>query len=193
MCLGSLLIAVAPTYAQAGVLAPALLVAARILQGISLGGEYGSSATYLSEMAGRERRGFWSSFQYVTIIGGQLLALAVLVVLQALLGEAALEAWGWRLAFGGGGALAIVVFFIRRRLDETLSYKNVAAVAGPAAIDRPQPVPRPSARGVPGDGADRRRHRRLLRLHDLSAEIPGQHQRVRPHDGVADHDRRAWP
>ena len=133
MCLGSLLIAVAPTYAQAGVAAPAILLLARMLQGVSLGGEYGSSATYLSEMAGRERRGFWSSFQYVTIIGGQLLALAVLVVLQALLSEQALEDWGWRLAFGGGGALAVVVFFIRRRLDETLSYKNAAAAA-----DRPR-------------------------------------------------------
>lgn len=133
MCAGSLIIAVAPTHAQAGLLSPALLVAARMLQGLSLGGEYGSSATYLSEMAGRERRGFWSSFQYVTIIGGQLLALALLVTLQAFLTEGQLEAWGWRLAFGAGGALAIVAFFIRRRLDETPSFQNVAA-----KVDRPK-------------------------------------------------------
>ena len=75
MCVGSLLIAVAPTYAQAGLLSPAILLLARLIQGLSLGGEYGSSATYLSEIADRERRGFWSSFQYVTIIGGQLTAL----------------------------------------------------------------------------------------------------------------------
>ena len=100
---------------------------ARIIQGLSLGGEYGSSATYLSEMADRERRGFWSSFQYVTIIGGQLTALALLVVLQASIGEAALQAWGWRIGFAAGAVLAVVVFFIRRRLDETLSYENVAA------------------------------------------------------------------
>ena len=74
MCLGSLLIAFAPTYAQVGLASPAILLVARVIQGLSLGGEYGSSATYLSEMAGRERRGFWSSFQYVTIIGGQLTA-----------------------------------------------------------------------------------------------------------------------
>jgi MHS family alpha-ketoglutarate permease-like MFS transporter len=129
MCIGSLLIAVSPTYAQAGVLSPATLVIARIIQGLSLGGEYGSSATYLSEMADRARRGFWSSFQYVTIIGGQLTALALLVVLQALLGEEAMQAWGWRIGFAAGAVLAIVVYFIRRGLDETLSYENVAAKA----------------------------------------------------------------
>ena len=80
-------------------------------------------------MADRERRGFWSSFQYVTIIGGQLTALALLVVLQALLGEDAMRTWGWRIGFGAGAVLAIVVFFIRRKLDETLSYENVAAKA----------------------------------------------------------------
>jgi MHS family alpha-ketoglutarate permease-like MFS transporter len=129
MCVGSLMIAVAPSYARAGVLSPTILVVARIIQGLSLGGEYGSSATYLSEMADRERRGFWSSFQYVTIIGGQLTALALLVVLQATIGDAAMQAWGWRIGFAAGGLLAIVVFFIRRRLDETLSYENVAAKA----------------------------------------------------------------
>ena len=127
MCAGSLLIAVAPTYAQAGVLSPALLVIARIIQGLSLGGEYGSSATYLSEIADRDRRGFWSSFQYVTISGGQLTALALLVFLQAVLGEEAMLAWGWRIGFAVGAVLAVVVFFIRRRLDETASYENAVA------------------------------------------------------------------
>ena len=65
---------------------------------------------------GATRRGFWSSFQYVTLIGGQLLALALLVVLQSMLGEAAMEAWGWRIAFAVGAVLAVVVYFIRRRL-----------------------------------------------------------------------------
>jgi MHS family alpha-ketoglutarate permease-like MFS transporter len=129
MCGGSLLIAIAPTHAQAGVLSPAILLIARIIQGLSLGGEYGSSATYMSEIADRERRGFWSSFLYVTIIGGQLAALALLVFLQALLGEEAMAAWGWRIGFVAGGVLAIVVFFIRRGLDETLSYENVVAQA----------------------------------------------------------------
>src|SRR5207237_9655796 len=129
MCVGSLLIAAAPGYASAGVLSPAILVVARIIQGLSLGGEYGSSATYLSEVADRERRGFWSSFQYVTIIGGQLAALALLVVLQATIGEAAMQAWGWRIGFAAGGLLAGVVSFIRRRLDGARSHPNVVAKA----------------------------------------------------------------
>ena len=126
MCAGSLMIAFAPTYSQAGLLSPAVLLVARVIQGLSVGGEYGSSATYLSEVAGRERRGFWSSFQYVTLIAGQLLALALLVGLQIWLGEDALESWGWRIAFAVGAALAVVVFFIRRRITETESFKQVA-------------------------------------------------------------------
>ena len=127
MCVGSLLIAIAPTYAQVGVLSPAILLTARLIQGLSLGGEYGSSATYLSEIADRARRGFWSSFQYVTIIGGNLCAIALLVMLQLLLGDAAMQDWGWRIGFATGAALAIVAFVIRRRLDETLSFTNAAA------------------------------------------------------------------
>ncbi|MFC4294575.1 MFS transporter [Novosphingobium tardum] len=134
MCVGALMIAAAPTYAQAGLLSPAVLVLARMLQGLSLGGEYGASATYLSEMAGPRNRGFWSSFQYVTLIGGQLAALALLLVLQAWLGDDALTAWGWRIAFAAGAALAIVVYFIRRRLAETPSY----ARARLEAVDRPK-------------------------------------------------------
>ena len=123
MCGGSLMIAAAPTFASAGLLSPAILVLARMIQGLSLGGEYGSSATYLSEMAGKERRGFWSSFQYVTLIAGQLVALALLLVMQATLPEAELERWGWRVAFLIGALLAVVVFFIRRRLSESPSFE----------------------------------------------------------------------
>lgn len=127
MCGGSLMIAATPTYHSIGTLAPALLVLARLLQGLSLGGEYGASATYLSEMAGRSRRGFFSSFQYVTLIGGQLAAAMVLIVLQLLLTEAELEAWGWRIPFVIGGILAVFVFYIRRRMAETESFRNAQA------------------------------------------------------------------
>ena len=80
MCVGSLIIAVTPTYATIGIAAPLVLLFARLVQGLSLGGEYGSSATYLSEVAHPEHRGFYSSFQYVTLIGGQLLAMLVLLL-----------------------------------------------------------------------------------------------------------------
>src|SRR5438552_8766977 len=81
MCFGSLMIAVPPTYATIGAAAPMLLGFARVIQGLSLGGEYGASATYLSEMADHKHRGFYSSSQYVTLIGGQLGAIIVLLVL----------------------------------------------------------------------------------------------------------------
>ena len=131
MCLGSLVIALMPTYAVIGPMAPVILVFARMMQGLSLGGEYGASATYLSEMAGRQRRGFYSSFQYVSLIAGQLIALAVLLGLQFAMSEEALEAWGWRIPFAIGAVLAIVVFYIRRRLAETESFANARASDAP--------------------------------------------------------------
>ncbi|GAA0727656.1 MFS transporter [Sphingomonas japonica] len=129
MCFGSLLIAITPTYATIGVAAPALLLTARLLQGLSVGGEYGASATYLSEMGGRKHRGFFASFQYVTLIGGQLVALAVLILLQNLLSEAALDQWGWRIPFVIGGLLAIGVFWLRQGLAETESFAKVDQAA----------------------------------------------------------------
>ena len=131
MCLGSLAIAMTPTYAAIGAAAPVILTLARMVQGLSLGGEYGASATYLSEMAGRRRRGFYSSFQYVSLIAGQLIALMVLLALQLLMSEAALEAWGWRIPFAIGAVLAVIVFYIRRRLAETESFANARASGAP--------------------------------------------------------------
>ncbi|WP_375197715.1 MFS transporter [Sphingobium sp.] len=131
MCAGSLLIAVTPSYQTIGVGAPLLLIVARLMQGLSIGGEYGASATYLSEMAGRNRRGFYSSFQYVTLIAGQLVAICVLLLLQAILSEAELDDWGWRIPFLIGGGLAVVVFWLRRGLSETQSYAIAKAEGGP--------------------------------------------------------------
>ena len=123
MCLGSLVIAITPTYASIGVMAPIVLAAARILQGLSLGGEYGTSATYLSEVAGEKNRGFYSSFQYVTLIGGQLCAILVLLILQQwLLTPEQLMDWGWRIPFAIGGLLAIFAAVMRSNLQETESY-----------------------------------------------------------------------
>ncbi|MFF7708143.1 MFS family transporter [Pseudomonas sp. NPDC007930] len=122
MCFGSLLIALTPGYETIGVAAPVLLVVARLLQGLSVGGEYGTSATYLSEMADQKNRGFWSSFQYVTLISGQLIALAVLIVLQQTLTEAQLYAWGWRVPFVIGAVCAVVALYLRRGMEETESF-----------------------------------------------------------------------
>ncbi len=128
MCFGSLLIACAPAYATIGVGAPILLLLARMLQGLSLGGEYGSSATYLSEMATSARRGFYSSFLYVTLIGGQLAALAVLLVLQnLLLSPEQLRDWGWRIPFLIGAALALFALVMRRDLKETEAFVEAHA------------------------------------------------------------------
>jgi MHS family alpha-ketoglutarate permease-like MFS transporter len=124
MCGGALIIAVTPDYKTIGLWAPAILLLARVLQGLSVGGEYGASATYMSEMAGKSRRGFWSSFHYVTLIAGQLLALGVLIILQRTLSEASLAQWGWRVPFAIGALLAVVVFWIRRGLDESISFKS---------------------------------------------------------------------
>ena len=121
---GSLLLAATPVYASIGIAAPILLMIARVIQGLSLGGEYGAAATYLSEIAPEGRRGFWSSFQYATLYGGQLLALALLLGLQAGgANEAALSTWGWRLAFLAGAILSFSLYLLRRGIDETPDFK----------------------------------------------------------------------
>jgi MHS family alpha-ketoglutarate permease-like MFS transporter len=119
MCGGSLLIAALPTYATIGTAAPVLLLVARLFQGLSVGGEYGTSATYMSEVAEPGRKGFFASFQYVTLIGGQLAALLVLGILQLLLTHDELVAWGWRIPFVVGAASALVSLYLRRSLHET--------------------------------------------------------------------------
>ncbi|MBF8733297.1 MULTISPECIES: MFS family transporter [Pseudomonas] len=121
MCGGSLIIACLPTYASIGTWAPALLLLARLIQGLSVGGEYGTTATYMSEVALRGQRGFFASFQYVTLIGGQLLAVLVVVILQQLLTEDELRAYGWRIPFVVGAIAALISLMLRRSLKETSS------------------------------------------------------------------------
>jgi MHS family alpha-ketoglutarate permease-like MFS transporter len=130
MCFGSLLIAVTPTYTSIGLMAPVMLAFARIVQGLSLGGEYGASATYLSEIADQKHRGFYSSFQYVTLIGGQLCAIVVLLLLQQvfLTGDQ-LRAWGWRIPFIIGAGLALTALAMRRNLHETDDFKTAQSRA----------------------------------------------------------------
>ena len=112
MCAGSLMIALLPTYATVGALGADALLVARLTQGLSVGGEYGTAATYMSEVASKGHRGFYSSFQYVTLIGGQLLALLVLALLQSLLTTDELKAWGWRIPFVIGALAAVVAMYL---------------------------------------------------------------------------------
>ena len=121
---GSLLIAAAPGYAVIGMAAPALLLVARLIQGISVGGEYGTSATYLSEMAGARHRGFWSSFQYLTLMGGQLLALIVQLGLQRILTADQLGEWGWRIPFVIGAIAAMGALYLRTHMGETAAFEQ---------------------------------------------------------------------
>ena len=123
MCFGSLVIAVTPTYASIGTAAPVLLGLARIVQGLSLGGEYGASATYLTEVADEKHRGFYVSFHYVTLIGGPLCALLVLLILQQFfLTAEQMRAWGWRIPFVIGAMLAVIALKMRSSLHETEAF-----------------------------------------------------------------------
>ncbi|MFP3371622.1 MFS family transporter [Pseudomonas sp. SIMBA_068] len=125
MCGGSLMIAVMPTYATVGVAAPVLLVVARLMQGLSVGAEYGTGATYISEVSRAGRRSFYGSFQYMTIIAGQLLALLTVAVLQLVLSEQDLKAWGWRVPFLIGALASIVVVYLRRTMRETATAQGM--------------------------------------------------------------------
>jgi MHS family alpha-ketoglutarate permease-like MFS transporter len=122
MSAGSLLIAVTPSYSSIGIAAPVLLLLARLVQGLSVGGEYGTAATYLSEMAAKGRRGFYSSFQYVTLIGGQLTAVGVQLLLQLILTRPQLQEWGWRIPFFIGAALSMVALYLRRQMEESSAF-----------------------------------------------------------------------
>ena len=130
MGVGSLLIAVLPTYEQVGALAPILLLVGRLCQGFSTGGQYGAAATYLSEISKKGKRGFIASFQFVTLIGGQLCALLVLITLQQTLGEDALREWAWRIPFAIGAVLALSVLLLAPYMHETLELEAKPIDAG---------------------------------------------------------------
>jgi MHS family alpha-ketoglutarate permease-like MFS transporter len=127
MAAGSLMIALTPGFATIGIAAPVLLLLARLLQGLSVGGEYATSATYLSEVASPAKRGFYSSFQYVTLVAGQLTALGVQIVLQQVLTSEQMYSWGWRIPFLIGATGAVVVMLLRRGMDESESFRAETA------------------------------------------------------------------
>lgn len=124
----SMLIALTPTAATIGAGAAIILIIARLLQGFATGGEYGTSATYMSEAAIPGRRGFLSSFHYVTLVGGHVLAQSTLLIMVLTLPASEISEWGWRVAFAIGGVAAVVVFWLRRTMDESLTTDQIAAV-----------------------------------------------------------------
>lgn len=124
----SLVIALVPSRETIGVAAPIILILCRLVQGFATGGEYGTSATYMSEAATRERRGFFSSFQYVTLVGGHVLAQFTLLIILTTLSTEQVHEFGWRIGFAIGGVAAIVVFWLRRTMDESLSEEQLEAI-----------------------------------------------------------------
>jgi MHS family alpha-ketoglutarate permease-like MFS transporter len=124
----SFVVAVMPTREVIGYWAAVVLILARLLQGFATGGEYGTSATYMSEAATANRRGFLSSFQYVTLIGGHVLAQFTLLIALSVLDVEAVTAWGWRIGFFIGGIAALVVLWMRRSMDESLSESHLEAI-----------------------------------------------------------------
>lgn len=140
MAAGTVPIACIPNYDAIGVYAPMLLVACRLLQGFSAGGELGGALAFLAEWAPPRRRAFYTSFQQASTQGGVLLGSGVATLLNAALTPADMAAWGWRLPFLLGGLLLPVAFWLRRRIDETPVYL--------AARQRraPPPAPREAAR-----------------------------------------------
>ncbi|WP_104753431.1 MFS transporter [Helicobacter salomonis] len=121
MALGSFMIASLPSKELVGDFAIFFLLVARLIQGLSVGGEYGIVATYLAELSAKGRRGFYGSFQYVTLIGGQFLAVASIAVLLAIFGVAQMSAFAWRFLFVLGGLLALGSLVARRFMEESSS------------------------------------------------------------------------
>ncbi|WP_043268059.1 MFS transporter [Streptomyces sp. CT34] len=152
----SLLVALTPTYAATGVLAPVVLVIARLVQGLSVGGEFAASTTFLVESAGPGRRGLFSSFQYVSTTLGQLLASGTGALLAGLLTERQMGQWGWRAAFLGGALLSLIGLWIRSGAQETLSAAHSSSPTPPSAraggaastAETPAAVPRADRPGL---------------------------------------------
>ena len=126
----TLVIGFLPTYAAVGVWAPILLLAARLVQGFSTGGEWGGATAFMVEWSPPGERGWYGSFQQMSVAIGGLLANGIAAVLTTTLLPHDLNAWGWRIPFIIGGVFGPVGQFLRRRVDETPPYREAAAHGG---------------------------------------------------------------
>ncbi len=125
MGVATLMIGVLPTYGQVGVLAPILLVVARLLQGFSAGGEWSGSAAFMVEYAPESRRGLYGSWQQFSIVAGLLVGSAIGALLGAVMPEDALNTWGWRIPFILGILVGVVGLYLRLRLEDTPALRAV--------------------------------------------------------------------
>jgi MFS family permease len=131
MAIGTVLIGVLPGFATIGYLAPLLLVVARLLQGFSAGGEWGSSTAFIVEWAPPAERGYYGSFQQTSVVTGLLLGSGVAALLNTVMTPAEMGSWGWRIPFLLGGLIGPVGLYMRRRIDESPAYARITAT--PAA------------------------------------------------------------
>ncbi len=128
MAAGTLMIGLIPTYESVGILSPILLLMARVLQGLSAGGEWGTANSFLIEWAPQARRGFWTSFLSLTVALGSGLASAMAAILITVLSLEDMVAWGWRIPFLLGGVLCLVCLWLRSGMDETPAYIDAMSV-----------------------------------------------------------------
>ena len=119
MAIGTVIIGILPTYASVGVLAPILLLLARLLQGFSTGGEWGGATAFMAEWSVDGKRGFYTSFQQMSVAGGSLLGVGLAALLTSLIGSDAINDWGWRIPFLLGGLFGPIGLWLRREVDET--------------------------------------------------------------------------
>ena len=126
MAVGTLAIGLIPSYASIGIMAPVLLLVARLVQGFSTGGEYGGAATFIAEFSTDKRRGFMGSFLEFGTLIGYVMGAGVVALLTASLSQEALLSWGWRVPFLIAGPLGLIGLYIRMRLEETPAFKRQA-------------------------------------------------------------------
>jgi MFS family permease len=123
----TLIVGLLPTYAQIGILAPAILVTLRLLQGLALGGEYGGAAIYVAEHAPDDKRGLYTSWIQTTATVGMFAGLAIILSTRLAFGDDTYRAWGWRVPFWLSAILVIGALYIRARLQETPVFQRVKA------------------------------------------------------------------
>ncbi len=133
MAAGTVIIGVLPTYASVGIAAPVLLLLARLLQGFSTGGEWGGATAFMAEWSEEGRRGFYTSLQQMSVAGGGLLGSGFAALLTSLLGPEGMNDWGWRIPFLVGGLFGPIGLWLRREVDETPPYREVAEEGETAA------------------------------------------------------------